>query len=492
MKKIFLISIILCTFLFNSCEDFLHVEPRNKRIIKTTQDYKSIMNSFMYTYKYYMVYYPILGTTVFGEQLTDLMSYTQQSCYVNVRDYKTGDVTEFAKKMLSWTNTDTQQFWTNLYGNIGPLNMIIGEIDNSEQYSEYVANITKGEAYYWRAYNFFKLLQYFAPYDDGSIGIPVFTGTHIDPVNGDKSRKPQSAAFKLIISDLKNAIELLEVTEPKETFNLGYDNYNVKALLSAVYLWKGGSQAAEETDYENCIKYASEAVKNRTLSSDSQHLRDLFDCQVRHNSIESQEFGWRFAPFYDRQLFGGDVAGYGGNYRSNGTFDPLVSEDFYNSYEEGDVRKTTWYAEYLGKHYHNKYNHGTVWNGHFMVMPYRTAETILNKAEAEARTNKLSDAQATLDKFYTQRGVISPTIASDQQALIKQVLDERHKEFIIEYDIYWLDCKRTFRSFTRNEGGIDWNVDGHSWKYCFPIPLTEIKNNPSINENNKGWDQFIY
>ncbi|MFR4036534.1 MAG: RagB/SusD family nutrient uptake outer membrane protein [Butyricimonas faecalis] len=61
---------------------------------------------------------------------------------------------------MSWMGTN-DNCWNRYYSFLGPINMIIEGIKTADGDDERLRDYVQGEALVWRAYSYFKLLQYF-------------------------------------------------------------------------------------------------------------------------------------------------------------------------------------------------------------------------------------------------------------------------------------------------------------------------------------------
>ena len=82
--------------------------------------------------------------------------------------------------------------WRSYYSFLGPINMIIEGIKTAEGDDERLRDYVQGEALVWRAYSYFKLLQYFSPYKQDEYGVPVYLKPYEDPGNAMPKRETQT------------------------------------------------------------------------------------------------------------------------------------------------------------------------------------------------------------------------------------------------------------------------------------------------------------
>lgn len=96
----------------------------------------------------------------------------------------------------------------------------------------------------WRAYSYFKLLQYFSPYDKNEYGVPVYLKPYEDPGNAMPKREKQTDVYARILEDCDEVFELLART-PTTSWNCAYTPRFVHSMLASVYCYKALSGAGE-------------------------------------------------------------------------------------------------------------------------------------------------------------------------------------------------------------------------------------------------------
>ncbi len=501
MKKIYII-LLLAAFNLQSCKEFLNVKPRDTRVIKNIEDYRDLLAPFMSQMKI-----PNAWSYVWGDYYKApwdpsipklLPGYIGEIQHTRDFNQANGGLTDSYKDFYNWRDPSTSVLWTKLYSLIGPFNMIIDEIRTAEGNDEALRNQVRGEALYWRAYCFFKLVQYYSPYKNNELGVPVFLDTHIDAVNGNQSRKTQQEAYAQIISDCKEGLRLLTLTNPKVSWNFAYKPSAFHALLAAVYHYKAMSGAAEESDWTNAVNHASEAMLGRHLTQNPQDIQDMFDLFEPKENLENDEFDLRVIKnsFAGTNIFGTFIELYGGQPIDNYNRNWVAVPEIYQMYTDTDIRKKLYFTDhspYSPYICNNKYRQSEFrsWNGGGLIMPFRLAELYLIKAEALTMSNQLSEARKVMEDFVTSRYTAAVNIPSGKDEFLQMVYTERKKEFLHEWDINFLDMKRLQKRYERNIRGINFVIEGDAFQYTFPIPNQEIQNNPNIDVNNPGWDNIV-
>ncbi len=492
MKKISILIVSLLCLLVTSCDKFLELTPRDQKVVSTIEDYRDIMASFMYYLKtpgmssQIAVFGIDFNTVPFHMEVhKNLAIYTGEANLdiTSTLYYNRGDYTSTGKKMQTWLMTN-EEAWEQYYKFLGPINLIISDIDNAEGENENLRNYVMGEALVWRAYTFFKLLQFYAPYKDNNYGVPVYLTPQLEIGTTMPVRETQRTVFLQIFADINDALALLEKT-PTNTWNFAWRKDFIYAMQASVYAWKAMSGAADPTDWENAEKYATEAMKGRSLTHSQEMLKKLFDCSTAAYSagITSDEF---FVRIMDGEW--SNVCDLISAYQKGGVSDGKLTSAYSSLFSDDDLRKDAWFKDNT---YNNKYNTmGEMGKSAGCLMPFRLAEMYLVKAEALCRQGKDGEALAVARQFCDARYASAPEIPSAHDALLQFILDERKREFYQEGDFRWLDMKRLGVTMERTISGERHTLAADDFRYSFPIPAREMELNKNMIQN-PGWEQII-
>ena len=465
-----------------SCNNFLNVTPKNVISMDDLESIKSSLGGFLYNVAEdgsgtnSLPWSPFDGSMFYSfwwyPDIWDLSSYADDELeYDEVQN-------------IDWRNESTSSLWGGYYSIIGFLNLIINEAlvaEGNEDMRDYVL----GEAYTMRAYCFFKLIQYYAPYKNNELGIPICLESEEELENVSLVRRSQTEVYAQILSDLREADKRLERTPSREGYNVMYKTTIVNRLFAEVYHFKAMSAAAEETDWENAIKYADRETNGKMVTSDFSIISQIFNPSV--TTLDNDpECGFRCVS----------MATYSMNYFFSSNSDPNL--DFYKEYfpeNEGDIRRD-WYQDvevydytigaYVSKLRINKYFVYTdFWSGFYYVhCGFRLSEAFLIQAEAYAMTDQINEARDILDRFKSCRYTNTYVIPEDKEALLQDIYRERKKEFLAELDYAWLDMKRLGVEIERTVGGQTFKLNGaDDYRYAFPIPTYELENNKEMVQN---------
>ena len=494
-----LIKIISCLtslVIINSCSDFLSMTPRDVKVISTIEDYRDIMGGFVMQMKdtQKRKYVNMLGVSssthpYFGTSL--IMSLYSNEIILDKGnttyfDSNAGEFTTAGLQLQTWENTsETAKIWLQNYGFIGPINLVIDGITRAKGTDEELRNYVKGEALVWRAYTFYKLLQYFSPYKNNELGIPIHLESVENIGTAMPSRKTQAESFAQILKDCNNALSLLEKT-PTNQWNFWYREDFIYAMMASVYTWKAGSGAAENSDWQNAYDYAKKAQGIKVLTNDPAILKKAFNMSekgVEEAFINYDEITTRIVEFNDYSFF----KNFGAVYNNDGSYNPFADKSamiiMANQYDDTDIRKGFYFKNdgtSLTKYQAVGKRGGT-------IIPFRLAEMVLIQAEAKSRMGEDAQALQILNDFRAARYTTPPTEPTN---ILEAILEERELEFFCELDFRWLDMKRQGIEIERTISGKIYNLKSDDFRYTFPVPAAEMEANSNMIQA-PGWENIL-
>lgn len=502
MKKIFIIMSLVLAFFLQGCDKFLDLKPENIKVVSTIEDYRDLLASYM---RYLKTpnrsqqlslggyHHPIFNVANNFAYRTGELTPSDESSYY---DPTLGEYTESGVARLTWMETGGG-LWNGYYSFLGPINLIIGNIDAAEGDDERLRDYVKGEALVWRAYSYFKLLQYFSPYQNGNeYGIPVYLKPYEDPGNAMPERKTQAEVYQQIFSDCNEVLELLKRT-PSTNWNCAYQPCFVHSMLAHIYWYKALSVVAEESDWQNALEHAEEAMTGRSFVRDSATFAKMFDATAGEE-FTSDEFNIRLIDGTNGQLANFINVYYQGSLVPYAETAP--EPDFYALFKADDVRKLTYFRTQVDNSIkYDKYNISA--NTNIMVqwgmlsaggiiMLFRSAEMQLIKTEALYRLGREGEAKEALD-FFKQGRYLDVAGSYTESDLLEEILKERKLEFYHEQDMWWLDMKRLGTRMERVVNGTLYVLEPDDWRYCFPIPQSEMEVNRNMVQN-PGWDEVNF
>ena len=339
-----------------------------------------------------------------------------------------------------WRFTTSQfagdNMWDRNYSLIKSANNVLDNIDKIEpqdEEEEAFLNNFKGEAYFARALGYANMApRYCVNYDAAtaasSLGMPLVTSVD---VNAKPSRATLEATYNLILSDIENAYKLLS---DKADFTVPNKDV-VTALKARVSLY---------------MKNYDEAIKAATSLFDKYELTNTDDYQM----MWSEDFGTEiiYEPLMTVDERGGSYEGvYIGYNKAKERYAPsyVPTQGLMDLYEEGDVRKETYFVEYNltamdqeedgymfmkfpGNSMLRKEKEDETNSWYNMVKVFRASEMYLIAAEASLMKENANEAAALgyLNKLRTARG--ASKLNSTGAALIKDMKNEWTREMVGE------------------------------------------------------------
>ncbi|WP_169304438.1 RagB/SusD family nutrient uptake outer membrane protein [Pedobacter frigoris] len=378
-------------------------------------------------------------------------------------------------------NDVSPNIWAVGFNHIYQANAVYEGCEASQSLTPVVKQQLIAEAKFIRAFWHFYLLNLYG-------NIPVVTSTDYTANNSAHAADP-TMVYKQIVSDLKDAEALLNenyVAGNSVSTSIERVRPNkmvAKALLARVYLYM--------KDYTNAEIKATELISSSVYQMDS--FANVF-------LKTSKEAIWQIAVPLSN-------AGIGSNLEASNfiltakpasglTRNATLSTSLLSSFEIGDLRKANWTKEF--KDMSVTPNVSYVYPFKMKVnitssappeyaTPLRLAEQYLIRAEARASQNKLDLAIADHDIIRKRSGLLpiaetNPTIS--QLNLISAIFQERRVELFTEWGHRWLDIKRNesangIMTAAAIEKGTVWS----SHKLLWPIPFSDIQNNPNLKQN---------
>lgn len=370
---------------------------------------------------------------------------------------------EFENDAVSTTNSlNLNYLWSNSYSQIFQINLAIENLKLTTALSSSVKNQLLGEAYSWRAFMYFYLVNFYGD-------VPLELTSDVD-ANAKMPRTSSDSVWAQIISDLKTSATLLTATYPSAN-RARINQYTAKALLAKAYLYT--------KDWKDAEAAASEVIGSGTytLATD---LNKAFE-----NS--SNEIIWQLATTTGVSAFGQMFLAPKGSLPSYILYDTL-----YHSFEAGDLRKADWTTSDTigGTPYYYVYKYKTAsGTGSEYNIIFRLAEQYLIRAEARAEQNDITGALTDINIIRNRAGLSSLNAGISQDSVLSDIEKERRSELFGEWGNRWFDLKRTpSRSgntdLTRADDVLSTLKSG--WAHTavvYPIPATQLIANPHLSQN---------
>lgn len=491
--------IIVIAILLGSCNKFLSLDPVNERALKGYDDVKAMFSRYMYDS--YVRPNPTSAAHrhFTGEMILTFEAYSdnidyEQALPIYMHPGNSAVVQEKEKTYANWLLYNDfrtpDHIWNEYYTQIGYLNTYIDVMADSDDCTLDERNQLCGEIRMHRAFFFFKLLQYYAPYTSEKDGIPVYLHSGNEVVGIPLPRKSHTEVYETILEDLHVAQEMLDETQPSSTFNVLYNERYLNNFLAEVYWFKAESPAKEGSDYENARRYAMlaaegfEAMTPTTTIDLKKKLSGVYEGTPNLFLVATNNFS-SLSPLYGSP-WGGEPTGM------------KFSSELLESLDADDIR-----YDVLIKPNTDGQMHTAEWpggslpaiskKGTYYLFEIENAYLIL--IEAHYRTGDEGTALQMLNTFKALRN--TPEVDASGEQLLEEIIKERRKEFAGARDYRWLDLKRYGKTtidrtlfLFNQERNV--RIEPNGYQYALPIPFRELQENPHISQNpgwvNNSWD----
>lgn len=463
--SVVLLFILMCCF---ACAEFLDIDEPKNQIVGGTA-YKDDASA---TSAIIGIYTKMMEAPAFASGSITLQAgfSADELNYPIVSGFQ-------ANSLLPADPTLKSSLWEPGYKYIYYANSLLEGVSRSSNVSLNVRRRLEGEARFIRAFVFFYLTNLFGD-------VPLITTTDYKKNEG-FPRTPQADVYAFIINDLQDA----EVLLPADySF---YNNERVRpnkeaatALLARVYLYTAALGKSE--DWAKAEAAATSVINNTNLYSLQDSVDEVFLAKVDFQP--NREALWQLEPVSISYTFEKQLFNFTGPTSSN-----LLCGGAVNAFEAGDKRKNHWIGTAIvdkrSYFFPSKYKADDqapeAAKEYSMVL--RLAEQYLIRAEARAQQNKLAEAIADVDTIRHRAGLphiqnTNPGIG--QEELILAIMQERRIEFMAEWGHRWLDLKRT-KSADAVLSSV--KADWQSTDVLYPIPQSEIDNNPNLQPQNEGY-----
>ncbi|WP_316838225.1 RagB/SusD family nutrient uptake outer membrane protein [Pedobacter nutrimenti] len=443
-----LLLIVVC-----SCtkSDFLDKKPNTNIVVPVTLDdmtqlldnvsvlcYNTPATGIMSADEYY---YPT------KEIFDGITNKTTKNCYTWNKDIYQGE-----KNIADWNAPYQAIFYTNVV--LEAWNKLSNEDKESEK-----GKFVKAWALFDRSYNYFNLVQIFAPtYDlntaDQDLGVPLHKTADINDV---QQRASVKETYNFILSDLTNSITLFS-TVISTKFRNRPSKSAAYALLARISLfmrdYPSAMKAADNSlsTYDNLIDY-------NTLDSTA-----FYPFPVANNNVEvllysitNLNYGAATLLYYGRGF---------------------IDSGLISLYKDNDLRKPIFFQSVNGSY---RIKSAYTGDGLYPFTGLAVDEIYLIKSECQARSGDVAGALTTLNKLLIARYKTGTFVPYDTQSVseaLKIVLTERRKELIWR-GLRWNDIKRLNKEgnnivLKRIIDGTVYTLPPNDPKYIMPIPEDEI------------------
>lgn len=438
MRK--LCYIILGSWLFFSCSDFLEERSEDLAYASSIADLNELMVGSGYMAHGYLTtidfsddgsYFPWLFVIDDDAEMVNVG--VEEGAFNRTGRQKLEAMyfwhrVPFTDNGQPWEDND----WKRMYKHIAVLNTILGQVDEFEA-SELEKRTLIGEAKFLRGSYYFLLANlYAAPYEankvNETLGVPLKLTEYVEDVY--YSRAGLDEVYEQILKDLTDAAECLKGIKQNTVYRAG--EAAVYTMLSRVYLYMGNWEAALEA----CNKVENKGYGMVDLNT-YEWGKEVDGYSLSYLITSSPEMIFSNGSNVLPQLFMHDSYS---NYRAFRVSDDLV-QLFLN--DPTDLRRNVFIRQ-AGQHYRcgkvvalsARVNVGDC----FLL---RYPEVLLNKAEALAMLGRDGEAVEVLGELrrYRYEEHNAPIITDTGEELVNFVRTERRKELCFEGH-RWFDLRR--------------------------------------------------
>lgn len=438
------------------CTDFVEVgPPKNTLVSKTVfEDPATVESALANLY---------LSMREGGVVSGNFGLTTRMGIYADELDYFGFDpeLLEFHQNRVLPHNADILTWWSQAYQVIYGANAIIEGLEDSTSLINTDRDRYMGQALFVRAYIHSILVSLFGD-------VPYITTT--DYIQNNKvSRVPQQEVYDAIITDLLDAIELLETTEVENVERVVPDHYVAHALLARMYLYTDQWELAESVATVLIDGFDLEDDLNRVFLKES--TETIWQLKPGNSPVNTYEAGQMIINAVPGQTYS-------------------LSEGLMAAFENGDARKVAWTDSISDAEntvtffYAHKYK---AWITETQSLEYsirfRLPEQYLIRAEARAHSGNVIGAQQDLNAVRNRSG-LSNTTAVGVNSLLDAIARERRVEFFTEQGQRFFDLKRLGLA-NGVLGDLKPNWDPSD--VLLPIPEAELESNPNLLPQNEGY-----
>jgi len=499
----YMVALFLITLL-SSCKKFIEIDPPNDRVTEANvfgnDNTAAAVLTGIYSNIASMGVLTTLNTNInlltiskLGSLSADELSLWSGATDIEKAYYRNALQTNYTGSSVISAG---EEMWNRCYGYIYDCNQAIEGVAGSTLLTPAVQQQLLGEGKFLRAFLYFYLINLYGD-------VPLVTGTNVE-YNKQLPRSSKAELYAFLISDLKEAQNMLSAS----FLNSGLKPYTLNpervrptrwaatALLARAYLYSDNYDAAQSEataviDQASLFDVAGVPLTSVFLKNSKEAIWQLQPVVAGWNTMYFRWFALGAAP-----------VGF------TTTKSVSVSSSLYNSFEEGDSRKTSWVGTYTTTspaatfYYPYKYkggqntaitatNPGPITEYHMVL---RLAEQYLIRAEARAKLNNISGAVADLNVLRT-RARATPTVSVPnplpnlpatltQTETLTAVMQERKVELFTEWAHRWLDIKRTGN--VNSIMSIATPLKGGTWEITdqlYPLPANDLLFNKNLAQN---------
>lgn len=476
MKRFLIYSILFALLTGpSSCKKELNAPPKNSKV-----DINAIVDEQSAQVALNGVYYRLAGVT--ADNITDWTTHQVfPGMLAGTLGYGFGAFPEESNDNVN--SQYASSVWSENYLIINAANGVINGVNGLAD-NAFTGNRKKdilGQARFLRAYADFKLLSYFGEWYKSGSSYGVLLRDELSTLsNIPKARSSVDDSYTSILADLDYAIANAPETGP----NYYATKWAAMALKMRVLMSRGQTQ-----DYTEVVTLGNTIMQSGSYSLEA-NLKDLFYLK----GLSSKEVILGIKPQPGQELF---------YYILSRDYYPFASAGFVatktlNDLLQNDPRgtwmigpKTPYQAYSPNTYYFTKYiaYGGKPSQNSETSYPIRLSEVYLLTAEATIRSGgSLSTARNLIETVMSHAGVTDFSAvenAATPDDLLLQNFYEIERNLSGEDGIEWMALLRLpFATVKQLRPTITSQT-----QYIFPIPHDEFQLNPTIGDQNPGYNK---
>lgn len=489
-----------------SCSDYLKEDSGDLLIPEKVSEYQAVLNGEGYPKTFTD---DVAFTDLMTDNVTVMDGQTTDPDYAGSYDeynLSTGRGAYLWARDMEYYLTDLSSAYENRYKNILACNTII-ENEETMIGTDSERNFCVAQAYTLRAFNYFCLVNlYGLPYNKSTASTDMGVAIRLESkvTREEFVRSTVQEVYDQINSDLDKALELFDKTS--EDMNIFQISKRATQLLKC-------RVALYTENWSDAIKYG-EAIYNDGISLEN--IGKLTADEMKSGSTSSS---YSFISETNPEViftFGDDPYG-PHNYMT--TFIAYMdgpafvtsqtgSDDLLNIYEEGDNRIYAFFWQdvtnsdgSVEKHLHLPYKYYVYGAGNCYKQAFRTAEVLLNLAEAYARSGESGNESKAIDMLnelrqsrFTSEAYVAKTAAdfASTDELLKFTWQERRRELCFDEMHRWFDLRREGmprieHKYHASNNAVEqtYVLEEKDQNYTLALPKSETTYNSKIEVYNR-------
>lgn len=455
MKNLkYIIVLLTAASTFISCKKFLTIDP-----INAVSDENPIFDKTSSETALRGVYRQLASAGYYGEGYVTLGYFPSG----DIKNLTTGGAANLVNVNFRADDTNFNSAWSAIYITINRANNVISKVPKVQDplLTQQLRDQYVGEAKFIRALAYFDLARAW-----GGVQIVLEPTTSLEN-RREVKRSTLGETYAQVLKDLEDAEQLL----PNTLNRIRATKRTVWALRARLHLYKKEWALAEEyatklinlsSDYTLIKPYSAWFAGNAVGTSES--VFELEYSAINPSAIRAQ---------MQHPTNGGTY-----RYAPNDRFVQLLNDPNVSGGRKALIGSVTQGGT-------------TIWFGNlYYRLPatdpayiFRIAELYLIRAEARAHLDNLSATTGALFDLnkVRERADILPSTAITQADILLAIENERRVEFAFEAH-RWFDLARTGRAKAVLEA-LDQNTHVEDYEYLFPIPITQIQLDHSLDPN---------